>query len=398
MICRNATLAVVTGSILLLVACTAAEKEEAAETPAAGPEFENVMAAGEEGYFAGWPANNGTAAWTWGDELLVGFSWGPYEEHEGHNIVVPEEGFVESRLTRSLDGGHTWTMENPEGYVGDGGETTDPPGGIDFTNPGFAFRVEARGYLASMRERGAFFYSDDRGRTWKGPYGFGDLLDHPDLEGSEFTARTDYVVMGPDELLVLLSARDPEKSRSDKVFVARTTDSGKTFQLYSWVVPWSDPYRAVMPATVKISDTKLVTAIRRRTMDPGAGWVDAYVSEDAGASWSFLSRVGETGEENGNPPGLTRLADGRLVCVYGNRDRREIVARYSKDDGATWEPEFVLRDDYRPDSLDEGNDLGYPRVTQNAEGQVVATYYWITAERPYTHIAATIWDPGEVGP
>jgi hypothetical protein len=179
--------------------------------------------------------------------------------------------------------------------------------------------------------------------------------------------------------------------------VARTVDSGQTFTFYSWVVPWGDPHRAVMPATVRVSDTKLVTAIRRRTMDPGDGWVDAYVSEDAGASWSFLSRVGETGGSNGNPPGLVRLADGRLFCVYGNRDRRQMVGRYSQDDGATWGSELVLRDDYHADSFDNA-DLGYPRVTQRADGKLVATYYWATEERPHHHIAATIWDPGDVGP
>ena len=52
----------------------------------------HVLVAGEEGHFAGWPANNGSAAWTWGDELLVGFSYGPFEEQDGQLIaseVVP---------------------------------------------------------------------------------------------------------------------------------------------------------------------------------------------------------------------------------------------------------------------------------------------------------------------
>lgn len=394
----SARLILAGASFVILTACTPADTEKAPEVPEAAPELVHVVAAGEEGRFAGWPANNGSAAWTWGNELLVGFSYGPFEEKDGHNIVIPEEGFASSRLARSLDGGLTWAMEDPEGYVGDGGETTDPPGGIDFSNPGFAFRVEGRGYLASTRDSGAFFYSYDKGRTWEGPFNFGGLLEHPDLQGREFTPRTDYMVMGPEELLVFLSARDPEHSRSDKVFVARTTDSGQTFELHSWVVPWSDPHRAVMPATVRISDTKLVTAIRRRTMEPGAGWVDTYVSPDAGASWSFLSRVGETGGENGNPPGLVRLADGRLFCVYGNRDRRDIVGRYSLDEGVTWEPEILLRDGYLADSFNEGNDLGYPRVTQNADGKLVAAYYWVTEERPHTHIAVTMWDPGVPGP
>ena len=56
------------------------------------------------------------------------------------------------------------------------------------------------------------------------------------------------------------------------------------------------------------------------------GWIDAYRSTDDGASWSFLSRVGETGGWNGNPPALARLRDGRLCCAYGNRSRRQMLA------------------------------------------------------------------------
>jgi len=361
---------------------------DAVATP---PELRHVVAAGAPGHFAGWPANNGSANWTWGDELLIGLSYGELEEQEGHN-VVRTDGVVPSVLSRSLDGGLTWKMEDPEGYVGDGGEVREPPGGVDFSAPGFAFRVAASGYLAWKPHRGAWFHSEDRGRTWSGPFGFGDLMDLPELAPLEFTSRTDYVVLGPNELLALMSARDPEKSRSDKVFAARTTDGGASWSFVAWVVPPSDPHRAVMPATARLDATRLVAAIRRRTVEDGPGWIDAYASDDLGESWAFLSRVGETGKWNGNPPGLVRLQDGRLFCVYGNRDRRQILGRYSEDGGASWGDELVIRDDFATDSFGDP-DLGYPRVTQTGDGHLVATYYWATAEHPYHHIAATIWEP-----
>jgi hypothetical protein len=56
-------------------------------------------------------------------------------------------------------------------------------------------------------------------------------------------------------------------------------------------------------------------------------WVDAYVSHDDGRTWRFLSKVGDTGQGNGNPPALLRLRDGRLCCAYGNRDRNQLLAR-----------------------------------------------------------------------
>jgi hypothetical protein len=122
-------------------------------------------------------------------------------------------------------------------------------------------------------------------------------------------------------------------------------------------------------------------------------WIDAYASNDEGREWAFLSRVGETGAHNGNPPALTRLADGRLCCVYGQRDRRQMIARYSRDEGASWSEELVLRDDYA--SLQDDQDLGYGRLFQRSDGCLVATYYWATKDRPHQHIAATIWAPGE---
>src|SRR5262245_59345189 len=64
-----------------------------------------------DGRFGGWPANHGI--WSWGNEILVGFSAGHYKDlgPERHNIDhdKPEEHL----LARSKDGGETWTISNP---------------------------------------------------------------------------------------------------------------------------------------------------------------------------------------------------------------------------------------------------------------------------------------------
>jgi Neuraminidase (sialidase) len=182
----------------------------------------------------------------------------------------------------------------------------------------------------------------------------------------------------------------------DKTFVAETTDGGKTFRFVSWVVPPDDPFRAVMPAVARLADGTIVATLRRRDLKDDKWnktkpcWVDCYISTDNGRTWSFTSRVGETGFENGNPPALATLHDGRIVCVYGNRSNRQILARISADGGRTWEGEVVLRDDFQPDKFGD-NDLGYPRVAVNHENHIVALYYWATKEMPQHHIPATIW-------
>src|SRR5712692_1738142 len=71
----------------------------------------HVMVYHHPGRFGGWPANHGI--WSWGNEILVGFSEGEYKDlgPERHNIArdKPEHHL----LARSKDGGVTWTIEDP---------------------------------------------------------------------------------------------------------------------------------------------------------------------------------------------------------------------------------------------------------------------------------------------
>src|SRR5690242_15374168 len=133
------------------------------------------------GRFGGWPANHGI--WSWGNEILVGFSAGYHKDHgpERHNIDHdrPEEHL----LARSRDGGLTWTIENPaaKGALIPVGKAlhgltppglaerpwTDCPGGIDFMHPDFALTVRMTDVNAGPSR---FYYSTDRGHNWKGPF------------------------------------------------------------------------------------------------------------------------------------------------------------------------------------------------------------------------------------
>jgi hypothetical protein len=281
-------------------------------------------------------------------------------------------------------------VETPDPFVGRCGEPSVTADRVDFGSPGFAMRVRGTGYHGSEDGLGSFFYSYDRGRVWRGPFRFPGLAGIPLLEGAELTPRTDYLVDGPDGCTVFLSARSAGKWGADRTFCVRTDDGGRSFRFLSWVIPPEDPYRAVMPATVRCSADRLVSALRRRDTAGGDCWIDVLGSGNNGRSWSFLVRVGETGSHNGNPPALLRMADGRLCCVYGRRSDRRILARLSGDGGASWGPPRILREDYV--SVEEDQDLGYPRLVQRPDGRLVAVYYWATAERPQQHIAATIWD------
>ena len=117
-------------------------------------------------------------------------------------------------------------------------------------------------------------------------------------------------------------------------------------------------------------------------------WIDVYQSVDGGQNWEFLSKVADIEGNNGNPPSLVSLLDGRLCVAYGYRDAPfGIRAKLSLDNGKTWGDEIILRDDGRT------WDLGYPRMVQREDGKLVTIYYYTTHENPEQHIAATIWDP-----
>jgi len=346
----------------------------------------HVIVCKEQGRFCGWPANNGI--WQWQNEILVGFHQADYVKKDCSHSVG---GNSKSLLARSYDGGETWTIEDPENFIGDGGKPVPSPGNINFAHPDFAMRCAGS----------VFFISYDRGKTWAGPYSFGDFGIEQAL-----TSRTDYIVNSEHHCLLFLSAREPkvQAAEKDRAFCVRTTDGGKTFTFLSWMTDDPVHIRSVMPSTVRCSDSHLVSAMRRRFDIPLSGssrlnycWIDVYESTDNGASWRFLSKVADTGHSNGNPPSLVRFPDGRLCVTYAWRGICEprrwrhqsqgIRARISPDNGKTWGTEIILRSDART------WDIGYTRSVVRPDGNIVTIYYYTTDLNPPQHIAATIWNP-----
>jgi hypothetical protein len=343
---------------------------------------EHVMVFDEPGRFGGWPANNGV--WIWGDEIVVGLIHGYYRASELHHSVDKNKPMT-SVLARSLDGGETWVLEDPDNFVGDGARPKRRTGDINFTHPDFALRCNWD----------RFWVSYDRCRSWTGPYLF------PDFGREKLTARTDYLIDGEKACLFLMGTEEKavQAQLQDYAFCVRTTDGGKTIEFVSWICEL-DLKRSVMPSTVRISQNHLVSALRRRHDVPypdkpplQTNWIDVYESMDNGQTWSFLSKVAHTdrGKRNGNPPSLIRLADGRLCCTYGYRSiPYGIRARISPDNGKSWGEEIHLRDDART------WDIGYTRSVQRPDGKVVTVYYYTTDEHVEQHIAATIWDPAGI--
>ncbi|MCC6694374.1 MAG: exo-alpha-sialidase [Candidatus Hydrogenedentes bacterium] len=374
--------------LLTILVLTLAPTVAAAQSIA---DAEHVVVAGDPARFCGWPANNGV--WHWGDEILVGFTEGDFVNSGGHNI----SGIQHSKFARSLDGGATWAPFDPDNFLDDENIKWLPKGKtrlsapMDFSNPGFAMRVFATGYHGNDDPEGGFYYSYDRGAHWIGPHTLGDLNGHPELADTVLTPRTDYVVTGPTSCFLFISVNLSVTERTSRLACIKTDDGGLNFEFVSWITPAAQEFRSIMPQTVRLSNGDYLLACRKIfNTSFHVGLIDSYVSTDECKTWTYRSRIKEM-KTHSNPPALVELADGRVCCIYGDRDAKTIAGRYSSDQGLTWGEEFVVRRDYQ--SVDEWADLGYPRLVQRTDGRLVAMYYWATAERPQQHIAASIWDP-----
>ncbi len=359
----------------------------------------HIIITEQAGRFAGWPANYGI--WSWGEEVVVGFALGwhdpnaPFHARDRTRPMLPMQA-------RSLDGGRTWSVEPmPVQSPGGTGISADEhmipalqaaeairqgrpplpapcPGTIDFTHPDFAWLCARTGLGKGTL---AWFYlSTDRCHTWQGPY----RLPSFGLAGVE--ARTDVIVTGPREALLLLTASKRTGGEGSGVFCARTTDGGQSFERLAWVARARGTGFKIMPATAHLGGNELRTAVRCQTATSGA--VEVYASSDLGRTWRFLSRPARFAGRVSNPPALTLLPDGRLALVYGYRlPPYGLRARLSADGGAAWGTEIVLRSD------GGSPDLGYPRTVLLPGGDLLTVYYFNTAPDRERHIAATRWRP-----
>ena len=253
----------------------------------------------------------------------------------------------------------------------------DCPGGIDFTHPDFCMTLRM-----SDNNGGAsrFYYSTDRGHHWQGPFKF------PLLGQSGISARTDYIVNGPHDCLVFLTA-SKSTGGEGRPLCARTTDGGKTWTFQGWMAPEPAGYN-IMPSTVRLGPRELLSAGRLR--EGNHSWIETYFSPDDGRNWELRSTpVPDTGE--GNPAAMLKLADGRVCLTYGVRAKPfGMRAKMSRDGGRTWGDEVILRGD------GGGRDLGYPRGVQRPDGKVVTVYYFNDDPQKTRYIVATIWNPADV--
>jgi sialidase-1 len=135
------------------------------------------------------------------------------------------------------------------------------------------------------------------------------------------------------------------------------------------------------PSAVETESGTLLVFSREET----TGRVHVSRSSDGGHRWGPPRQL----RFWGYPTHAVRLDDGRMLVVFGRR--REpfgVRGAVSEDEGETWGPEFVIRDDL------PNENLGYPSVIEYAPGKLFTVYYG-EDRRGVTCIQGTYFQLGE---
>jgi len=109
--------------------------------------------------------------------------------------------------------------------------------------------------------------------------------------------------------------------------------------------------------------------------------VFAVASEDGGHTWRFLSVVGRwqdvpDANEGPDESNTTRLADGRLMCVYRTGGGQKFYKSYSADEGATWTKAEPVEDAWSVEPQLRRLDGGLILLSGGRQG----LFFWVCAD------------------
>ncbi len=309
---------------------------------------------------------------------------------------------------RSFDRGATWNREPLQEHTGspfgqhDGlGESILDLGPLDYSDRDTLIWSQSSAF-GTPSSRPFVRITRDAGRNWSRPY-------RVPLNGLNSASANSSQMVRSDgrSMLMLTQVSQDGWTRRPMAFLSTVDQS--TWQFLSFVTRIDDPFGAAdgdwaklasspslaghrwfQPRTVELKSGRILCTLQCQRNPQGTTWSELYYSDDGGTTWGFRSRINDFGA----PTSLVTMKDGRLVAVYGYRLRPYGVrAAVSEDEGETWNPEIVLRDD-------GGSwDLGDPQAVESSRGKVMAAYYFNSkadttqADGGVRHIARTIFTP-----
>jgi photosystem II stability/assembly factor-like uncharacterized protein len=294
-------------------------------------------------------------------------------------------------LARSRDGGRTWSkpvtifdMPNTDDSTDALGEL--PDGELVFAAVSYTYwkgdehdikYFHADTYVIRSKDDGVTWTPPAKVNTapltWSYPYGrmvilhdgtillsgFGGYLpkdpdDNSYLRDPYQPNDTAYLPFGAE------NRSKPENLRGDFSFIVRSHDGGNTWSDLT-VVARHFNETTILP----LKDGRLLVVMRSQI---GAHLATAF-SSDQGRSWTAPQQITANGEHPGD---LLRVADGRILLSYGERNRPYgVQAMLSSDEGLSWDYQnrlvLVWDGDHK--------DIGYPISVQRNDGAIVTLYY-----------------------
>ncbi|HVQ86684.1 MAG TPA: sialidase family protein [Actinomycetes bacterium] len=273
-------------------------------------------------------------------------------------------------LTRSNDGGDTWSKQEPLCVCRGSGGQYDPTLEV-VPNTGFVYSVMLNADRAGAFST-AFLKSTDHGQTWTDPvhvYGHVSWTDKPEITSS------------PSGKDVYVSWNGPQ---GGDPYVGVSHDYGKTWAQEKLVT--SKRYYYAYDATVLPDGVVVFSESSLDYSGPGSSvegpiWHHAIISRDHGSSWEnvIVDKVqnGEACVADGcssdfytGQASVTSDVNGHLVFAYEgasvDQGPQQIYIRTSNDDGRTWGGQRAL-------SVAGENATG-PRLTSDGSGDARIWY------------------------
>lgn len=239
---------------------------------------------------------------------------------------------------------------------------------------------------AGKQHLGTFLIeSKDNGRTWSQP----NYISTKGMPFTDIEGPADAPVEMPDGsiLLPVMGYNVRGDIRNEAAVMLKSVDKGRTWTYLSTMAedPGGKLGHFQEPGIVLTKSGRIVAAIRNQGED-NAIWTTW--SDDGGKSWVPVRKSAMIG----HPADLMQLADGRILCTYGQRSGRHndpggVRATFSTDNGETWQAdkEVIIRRDFL------NFDIGYPESMQLADGNILTVYYFNLFGRFF--LGQTIWKP-----
>ncbi len=214
--------------------------------------------------------------------------------------------------------------------------------------------------------------STDRGKTWEKP------VKSPVPVADGVSPYGKMVELADGTLLMSAYHERGPKLEHETALVYRSRDGGKTWG-DSTVI--ADHFNET--SLTPLPDGRLLAVARAHQ----GQYLAVTASSDRGRTWPPVRRI--TGD-NEHPADVIVLKDGRLLLVFGERNRPfGVRAMFSSNLGKDWGPEVAI---LAADA--HGRDCGYPSSVETEPGRIVTMYYGVdgdTSKSEGAYARAVLW-------